>query len=178
MTLLNLSAAREMFRYDPNSGELTWRDRPIGHFPSQAARNVWNGRNAGKAAGRIASTGYRTVTVNGRSCLAHRIVWLLATGHYPVGEIDHINGDPADNRLANLRDVSSLQNQRNRRLNANNRSGVSGVRWIAKHQRWSAMIGGGHRKKNLGSFLTFDEAVAARRAGEKSRGYHENHGRR
>jgi hypothetical protein len=95
---------------------------------------------------------------------------------WPEGEIDHINGNRQDNRIENLRDVPRSLNQRNSKLQNNNRSGVSGVFWRAN--RWEAriyLVSG--QRKHLGRFKTFEEAVAVRKQAEMECGYHENHGR-
>lgn len=90
-------------------------------------------------------------------------------------DIDHINGDPSDNRLENLRNVSHEVNGRNLARRKNNTSGVTGV---SRHgSKWVARICPSRRTIYIGIFDSFDDAVAARRAAEVKYGYHPNRGR-
>lgn len=107
----------------------------------------------------------------------HRIAWALHHGCWPDDQIDHINGNPEDNRIANLRAVSNAENQRNARRKCTNTSGVTGVSWHSRDHVWHANIREKGRLLYLGSFDSFDEAVAVRKAAEHEYGYHENHGR-
>lgn len=77
-------------------------------------------------------------------------------------EIDHINGNPRDNRLINLRVVTRTQNMRNTRINKNNTSGVKGVSWYTSRNKWCAAIEIGRRKIHLGLFESIDDAIKAR----------------
>lgn len=92
-------------------------------------------------------------------------------------QVDHINGDGLDNRRSNLRAVSAAENQRNKRINSNNTSGVAGVSYAERDAVWMASIKVDGKGKVLGHFQTFDEAVAARKAAEVHYGFHPNHGR-
>nr|WP_175479900.1 HNH endonuclease signature motif containing protein [Paracoccus homiensis] len=108
---------------------------------------------------------------------AHRVAWAVIHGRWPNGEIDHINGDRSDNRLANLREVTKRENHRNMAIRSDNTSGVTGVYWAREKGKWAAYIKA-DKMVALGRYDTFAEAVAARRAAEKVLGYHPNHGRR
>jgi len=113
----------------------------------------------------------------GKACRAHRVVWALAHGQWPVDEIDHINGDRADNRLVNLRSVTGAENKRNKRTPSNNKSGAVGVFWLRDNKTWRAAIRVAGRQTHIGCYATFDEAVSARKAAEVEHDYHPNHGR-
>lgn len=98
------------------------------------AVDVYSGRggrrknvSAGDVAGTVKSDGYTEVQVCGKLHKCHIVVWLLHVGTLPKGEIDHENGDRSDNKISNLRDVSSAINNRNRKKHTNNSSGVTGV---------------------------------------------------
>lgn len=108
---------------------------------------------------------------------AHRAAWAVHFGEWPKGMLDHINGDPADNRIANLRPVDPSGNCRNTAKTRRNKSGVSGVFQRARGDRWivATRTGGGKREHLY--FDTFDEAVAARKDAERRHGFHPNHGR-
>lgn len=150
---------RRMFRYNPTTGHLTWKERPQG--PSW-----WNRRYAGKVAGhRHESSGYVLVKYKQKLYLAHRLIWLLVHGRMPLGEIDHINRNPQDNRLVNLRDVSRSENMRN--CAVSKRVGV-GVSQIRRSGRWRAYITLNGKPKHVGSFDTRDQAIKARKEAMKA----------
>ena len=92
-------------------------------------------------------------------------------GYLPEDEIDHINHVRADNRICNLRLVCHSDNQKNRKLNKNNSTGVSGV---CQHTHgWIVTIG---NKGYIGLYTDFFEAVCSRKSAENKLNYHENHG--
>lgn len=156
---ISQAEVRRVFDYDADSGTLSWKARP-----DRAA--WWNGRYAGKPAGhRHASSGYVLVKYRQKLHLAHRLIWLFVYGSMPHGEIDHINRDPRDNRLVNLRDVSRGENMRNRM--ASQRLGV-GVSRIRRNGRWRAYITLNGKPKHVGSFATRAQAIAARQEAMRS----------
>lgn len=115
----------------------------------------------GKVAGTLHGAGYIQIKVDGRLYLAHRLAWMMFHGRSPSGQIDHINGDKSDNRIANLREATGSQNLRNRGKPKNNTSGFKGVSWNSGRRAWLATI---HRKgsnKNLGYFATREAASDA-----------------
>lgn len=128
----------------------------------------------GKPVISVRKTGYARINVRGKSYKMHRFIWYFVHGTWP-DQIDHINGNRSDNRLANLRNVSARENVLNLKLYPNNRSGCSGVNWHASG-RWIAQIRDQGRYVYLGSFKDLSEAIAARKDAEKELGYHENHG--
>lgn len=177
---LNAENVHDLFRYERESGKLFWKKRGLEYFatgPRQAnAVATWNSRHAGTEITSRDAKGYIHTRVFGKPAKAHRIIWLLVRGRWP-DQIDHINGDKSDNRIENLRDVTNQQNQRNTRRPSDNTSGVVGVMWNKKCQKWRAVISVDGRKKHLGLFDIFEEAVSARRAAEARYGFHTNHGR-
>lgn len=110
--------------------------------------------------------------------LAHRVAWALHYGEWPDGQIDHINGDKADNRLDNLRVVTAQGNAKNRPLRSDNTSGHVGVYWVTETKQWMAQIKVDGRQVTIGRYKTFEDAVVARKKAEEVHGYHANHGRR
>lgn len=155
--------------YDPHTGVLSWR-----HAPN--ASKSWNTRYAGKPVGHINVHGYRVFHFGGRVLYAHRVAWNIVHGT-EAREIDHINGDRADNRLVNLREVDPQANRRNAARSSNNTSGETGIAWIAARQRWRAFITVDRRHVSLGAFKEKADAIAARKAAEAAHGFHPNHGR-
>jgi len=138
--------ARQLFSYNPDTGDLMWR--------------AWRSgvRNNG-VAGYAQRNGYRVVFVNGKLYLAHRVIWAVVNGAWPETGIDHINRNKTDNRWANLRLATRSQNAMNRPAQSNNTSGYKGVSRNGK--RWAANIHEDGRKRHLGTFDTPKEAHAA-----------------
>lgn len=101
------------------TGEIFWRPRSECDFTSNGyggalgAMKRFNSLYAGKPALNHKSKGYLKGRIDGKELKAHRVVWAHYHGRWPSGVIDHINRDRSDNRLANLRDVTSAQNAMN-----------------------------------------------------------------
>lgn len=131
---------------------------------------------AGSIAGGIGSNGYIQVKISGVRFKAHRVVWLLVHRRWPTDQLDHIDGNPRNNDIANLREVSLQENNCNRKLTCRNTSGVAGVYWHGRDKKWCAQIKLNQKLKSLGGFDNFEKAVAARRAAERRYGFHPNHG--
>lgn len=159
----------EVLEYDPETGKLKWRMRSA---DSAAFNARYGGREAFTA---THSERYKVGQLHGHLFRAHRIIWAMVHGYWPK-QVDHINGDRADNRLCNLREVDNQQNQRNVRLTRNNTSGVCGVHWNRRANRWHARIGIDRRQISLGLFKDKNEAIQARRAAEAQYGFSEIHG--
>jgi hypothetical protein len=144
--------------YNAETGVFTW------------VANRGGGARTGDVAGTVKRGGYVQINVLARLCYAHRLAWLFATGSWPSGCIDHIDGNPSNNRIDNLRDVSAKENQQNqRRAHASNKSsGMLGVSMCKQTGRWSAKISVANKTKNLGRFDTADAAhqayISAKRA--------------
>lgn len=140
---------RELFAYDPKSGVLTWR--------------VSRGRvRPGVIAGEQTKLGYRVLRVDGVRFSCHRAIYKMAHGVDPGSyDVDHINGNPSDNRIENLRLVSHGQNMRNGKLRKNNTTGRRGVVWRAELGKYQAQITFRGRNNYLGLFDSADEASDA-----------------
>lgn len=167
---------RQLLRYDPKTGKLFWRARPLD--PNSRGPTIFNRRYAGKEAF-TCRMGQKHLQgrVHNRGLLAHRVIWALVYGEWPRGQIDHINGNPVDNRLSNLRDIPGAENQRNMKRFVTNTSGVGGVTWQDDRQRWRVRVKFDGREKHLGRFKDFGEAVRVRNEALAAHGYHPNHGR-
>lgn len=156
---------RECFDYDPETGVMTWRERPLSHFKDMERTAVhswrsWNGGNAGHEAGCNTGHGRIYVGINGDLFARYRLAWMWMHGEDPGPQIDHINRDKSDDRISNLRPANNAENNRNRPAQGNNTSGFKGV--SKKRDRWRARItGDSGRETSLGSFLTKEEAHAA-----------------
>lgn len=106
---MNKEKLNQLLSYDPMTGILTWKTRPLEMFkdgknPSMNHKG-WNARFAGKPAGSKNKEGYICLRIKPKSYKAHRLIWQMLYGIWP-DYIDHINRIEDDNRLINLRDVS------------------------------------------------------------------------
>lgn len=168
---------RDLLEYDPGLGLMKWNPRSRGAFSDKRSFSTWTSRYAGMPAFQSKNEhGYPIGRIMGFNFKAHRVAWAIAYGEWPAGEIDHINHDRSDFRLANLRTVTVTENRRNQSLSIKNKSGAMGV-WFAAHaKKWTAQIMVEGKGRHLGYFTTFDEAVAARAEANVRFGFHENHG--
>jgi hypothetical protein len=114
--------------------------------------------------------GYNRLSIQGKSYLLHRIIFLYHYGYMPK-ILDHINGIKTDNRIENLRPASQEENARNRQKNRNNASGYKNVSWHKQHNKWSVTIYIKGNKKHFGYFEDIDLAdLVAKEARSKFHG--------
>jgi len=105
---LTAAQVRELLAYDPDTGAFTWKRRPVRQYRDKGL----NTRYAGKPTGRANASGHIVIGVMLKLYYAHRLAWLIMTGEWPEKDIDHIDGDPANNVWSNLRTVTKAQNNR------------------------------------------------------------------
>lgn len=129
----------------------------------------------GAESGCSRADGYRVIRIDDKLYLTSRIIWLHAYGEFPRC-IDHINHVTSDNRLINLRNVTQSENLKNMSMRSNNTSGVMGVSWDKKMEKWVIRIRVGKKYKFLGYYGSLNEAAKVRKAAELKYGYHPNHG--
>ena len=168
----------QLLRYEPETGELFWKERPLELCAGEGACKRLNRLYAGKQAlTSIRSTGYYSGSILGHPYPAHRVIWLMMTGTV-ADEVDHINGNKLDNRWSNLRASSRRSNARNQGLHSRNTTGCSGVRKTRNGKFRATISGDDSRTISLGTFASLEEAVTARRAAQSALGYSEGHGKR
>lgn len=156
------------FRYNPRTGNIVWRRRPLEHFPDTRAWKVWNTRYAGRIAGRKPLSkhyrdraGMRVGICNIAHCV-HAVIWQMVKGPIPSGlVVDHINGNPWDNRWSNLRLVTPAQNSANTKRPSTNTSGYKGVSWSRRGRCWLATYRVNRRTKHIYGFSNKKHAHAA-----------------
>ncbi|MNK14251.1 AP2 domain protein [compost metagenome] len=168
----------ECFNYDSSTGKVTWNYRPEKHFKNIGICNRWNSQFAGKLAlNTLDKYGYRVGGLDGKILKSHRVIYKIVTGDEP-GIIDHVCGDIENNTIHAMENGSYLNNSKNRKLPKNNNSGVIGVGWNKRSNKWIARIGQEYEIKFLGYFDRIEDAIMARELAEKNLGYHDNHGRK
>jgi hypothetical protein len=169
----SVEQARERFSYDPETGAICHRT-----IPGSANNIAWfNRAYAGKEISYRNSDGYIKLKALGQSVSAHRLAYALYYGKWPNGQIDHINGDKADNRITNLRVVTISDNNKNKAKQRNNTSGHVGVYYVPALNAWRARIKANGVYYDLGTHKDMADAISARKSAELDLGFHANHGR-
>lgn len=158
ITMLTYEEVAAVLEYRPEVGGscLVWKvDRISGHGKVQA--------KAGDLAGYKDPKNYWLVRVNRKLFKAHRLVWLLVHKEWPPCQVDHIYGAEVGNRVENLRLAfrNNADNTQNTRKYKNNTSGLTGVSFHKKINKWQSYIRVNNVQYHLGYFDTAEEAYAA-----------------
>lgn len=143
--LISHEELKRLFHYDPETGLWT---RLVKIHPGQTA--------VGKPIGAVHRHGYVHFSIGARKYLGHRLAWFYMTGQWPTKNIDHKDGNPANNRWENLREATQEQNTWNARTPKNNKTGLKGVYWCKKDECYIANI----KRKNKSSYLGRSECPA------------------
>ena len=136
---------KELFYY--NNGVLYWK-------------NPWFKTQKDKPAGTLLNTGYRSIGIKYNKYLEHRLIYLYHHGVLPQ-YIDHIDGNPANNSIENLRECSNMQNHFNEKKPKNNTSGIKGVSFHKSTQKWRANVFLNYKQHYLGLFNDIQDAEKA-----------------
>jgi hypothetical protein len=142
----------ECLSLDAETGRIFWKKK--------IAKKVVVGEEAGTKR----KDGYKRVNLFGQPYLVHRVVFSMRYG-YCKDELDHINGDPSDNRLENIRAVTRSQQNMNRGINSNNTSGYKGVYWFKPTSCWQVRIKVEGKYISLGYFKDIEKAAEAYKIG-------------
>lgn len=148
--MLTQERLKELLHYDEETGVFTWLISPRNNVPS------------GSIAGQIDNKGYVRIIYKRKLYLGHWLAWFFVYNKWPDNELDHINGNPTDNRISNLRDVTRKQNMENKKIYKTNKSGYSGVTWHITKKKWCARIGHYGKRLYLGEFDNLKDAIDAR----------------
>lgn len=149
--ILTAARLREVLHYDPETGVFTWLVR---RRPRTKVGDV--------AGGFSESAGAVIIGINNRHRRGHRLAWLYMYGVWPQEQIDHIDGNPANNRLCNLREADQSLNMQNlHRATKRNKAGLLGVYRDKRSGTYRAQIWFNGKTHYLGYFLTPELAHAA-----------------
>lgn len=159
-----LCLTREMLK------EVLVYDEVCGQFYRK--NKVRKGLHTGEVAGSITSTGYWRITIDRKEYLAHRLAWFYMTGTWPDKDVDHINGNPLDNRWDNLRLCSKRESNLNRGAMSNSRTGIKGVKLLPSG-RYQVLVD----NKSYGTYPDTDLAeLVAQEVRSKLHGEFARHG--
>lgn len=146
-----IDGAREVLEYSPSTGLFHWKVLKPG------------ATKPGQPAGGFTKRGYIRMRVNGVHIFAHRLAWAFVHNKLPEQQIDHINGNPADNRIENLRDVPQAVNKQNTQAAyRSNELGLLNIRLRKDNGKYQVRV---HRNKkvfNIGEYSTSNDAIVAR----------------
>lgn len=159
------------------TGRIFHRIRPQCWFPSKASATIWNGRFSGTlACGKPDQYGRLMTVINAIKRRTHRVIYKMVYGGLCPTVIDHKDGNSSNNRPENLLQSVQLENCKNQRMKCTNTSGATGVRFVKRRNRWNARVTVNYQEIYLGNFMTFDEAVAARKMANDKYGFSDRHG--
>jgi HNH endonuclease len=152
----------ECVSYEEKSGLLIWKHRPLKHFRDLRQYRSWNKRFEGKLAFNTptGAKDYLCGRLDGRTLLAHRVIWKIMTGKEPPVLIDHEDTNGHNNRWKNLRDVNLSQNRINSEV-------AKGTHCLKNGAGWQAYIGVSGKLIHLGTFTSEREAKHARNTATK-----------
>jgi hypothetical protein len=156
---------RECFDYDPNKGNLKWRERPLKHFSCKRTQRHFNNRFVGKTAGYNRPDLYKKINLKYRNKVRtyqlHRVIWKIHHGEDPgKHQVDHIDRNPSNNKICNLRLATQSQNTANTKKKGNQRyKGVTSKCSPKRKLKYRAQIQVEGKKMNLGHFRTAKEAA-------------------
>ena len=170
MNKISVKLLRELTDYDSITGIMTWRKRSLKHFAAKQDWITWNKRFAGKECGTL-KDGYKQMRIKGVYFYVHRAAFAHHHGRWPKFEIDHIDQNPLNNCIRNLRDTK--ENSKNKGKNSRNKSGYTGVSWHSGAKKWMAYVG----KQYLGLFEDPELAGFVCELTRDKLGYHPNHGK-
>jgi hypothetical protein len=142
--ILTQDELKSILRYEPETGEWFWTFRA-------------KGKRFGVPIGNRTKEGRLRIKINYVSYYGYRLAWLYMTGEWTDKTIDHIDGDPSNDRWSNLRQATQIQQCGNQKLHVRNTSGIRGVMRVSGRS-WRAEIGG----RPLGLFPTKEQAAEAR----------------
>lgn len=147
--MLTQAELQQYLHYNPETGLFTWIKK----------KAAW--QKAGSPAGSVHHEGYVVIGFNNKTYPAHRLAWLFIYGKFPKNEIDHINRIRTDNRIKNLRTVTTQQNQFNITKRNNTTSKYIGVSWNNKLQKYISQIQINKQKIYLGMYDSEHDAHIA-----------------
>lgn len=149
-----------LFEY--RDGVLYWKE------PPKTSRKL----KKSTIAGFNSTQGYKKVTFNKETYYIHQIVFLMHHGYIPE-IVDHIDRNPSNNRIENLRASNKSLNACNSKLRSDNSSGHRGVAWSKVSKKWQVYLHLKNRYKHLGLFNDFELACLV--ADESRRLYYGEH---
>jgi hypothetical protein len=164
--LLNVAKLSNQLKYCPEAGVFAWKESGKGRRSNLIAGCV---KNKG---GNI----WRRIVFDQQEYTSGQLAWALMKGELPSFIVDHIDGDPLNDKWLNLRKGANGVDQRNSKKSRRNKTGITGVKWHKTSSKYHAFIGVNGKQKYLGSSKDFLEAVCIRKRAEIEYNYSPRHG--
>jgi len=159
---LTYERVAEALRYEPDTGRFFWKESR-GCAKKGDEAGCWSVPQG---------ITYLVIAIDGKMYKAHRLAYLLMTGHWPKDQIDHRDGNGANNRWENIRAVTSTENVRNTKRR-NNNSGFRGISWDRGTGKWRVRITNKGQRYVRGYFTELEDAILERLEAEAEIwGYH------
>lgn len=152
---LTADSLKEWFEY--KEGNLFWKQKPCRWI------------KIGDKVGSLRKDGYVEVGFKNKQYLLHRLIFLYHYNYLP-DLIDHIDQNPSNNKIENLREASKKQNSYNSKLFKHNKSGHRGISWSKRDGKWVVRYKTEEKYIYGGSFINMYEAILCRQKLEKKGG--------
>jgi hypothetical protein len=140
---------RELLHYEPETGVFT------------RLTNASTNARKGNIAGTLNSRGYIQISIDNKVYQAHRLAFAYMNDVWTDLQIDHRDGNRANNKWANLREAHPHENSHNSKPHRDSATGVKGVSWHKGANKWQAQIRANGENIHLGLFETIEEARSA-----------------
>lgn len=134
--MINQQLLHDLFTY--KDGELYWKVAPCKSVAANQKAGYFNKK-------------YKKIKIKHKSYFAHRLIYMMFHGYVPEF-IDHIDNNPENNRIENLRPATRQQNNSNAKLRMDATSGAKGVNWHKKQQKWNVRVSINGKRQNIGAF--------------------------
>jgi hypothetical protein len=149
---------KKLLDYNPDTGTFRWKKSR-------------GGNKSGSIAGCKDHYGYIQICVDSKLYISSRLAYLWMKGYFPEHQVDHEDRVRDNNKWENLRHITHQCNAKNRSINKNNKSGITGVRWYKLSGKWISKITVNGKGKHLGYFKSLKDAAQARWEAEVEYGF-------
>jgi hypothetical protein len=146
--VLTRTVLKDLFEYDSQTG-------------------LFTRKSTGRVYDLVSTSGYVLISVLGKTWMAQDLAWLHETGEVPSLVVDHIDHNRANNRICNLRLATKRENAQNKTVSRRSKSGVTGVHFVQKRSVWCVEIFVEGKRRRLGYFKNYEDAIAARLQAER-----------
>jgi HNH endonuclease len=144
---LTIEELKEELLYEETTGNFYWLKEK-------------QGRNQEKPAGHINNFGYTSIVINGNKYLGHRLVFLYMTGSWPLDYVDHIDGNPRNNKWSNLREATAAENSYNKKRKYDSYTGIKGVVKDFRSETWHVHMKIDGNVVSKGPFYSYQAACS------------------
>ena len=128
--MITQAELKQRLDYNPETGIFTWKHKIN---PYYTCKYIQAGHS-------LKNRGHIVIGINNHEYFAHRLAWLWQYGHFPDGAIDHINQNPLDNRLCNLRIADKSLNGHNSKISKRNKTGYKGIIYYPARSAWAVEV--------------------------------------